>query len=306
MNKLELLLVRIVLNIMYLLFCIFPVNKKKIVFASPRNDTIQGNIKYIYDEILNQGLDYKCVLLYDKYGYSFIAKVKYFFLLVLRTYHFATARYLILDNAYLPVHIIKHRKKTKVIQTWHACGAFKKFGLSTIYLKDGIKGNEVKFLHKNYDIAITSSKNHILHYAQAFGMNKEEILPIGVPRTDFFFNKEKLEKERNEIYADFPQFKDKKIILYAPTFRGRGRDKYIGFPLDIDKLKKELYPEYFLIIKSHPHVEIKDSILYDKEFMILIWNKYSLNSLFTVADMLITDYSSGIYEFALLNKPMIF
>ncbi|MFZ7133046.1 MAG: CDP-glycerol glycerophosphotransferase family protein [Eubacteriales bacterium] len=306
MNKLELILTKIILNTLYYFFCIFPVKKRKIVFATPRNDITQGNLKYIYDEIKSQKLDYHCILLWDKYGYKWVDKVKYLFLLILRMYHFATARFIIVDNAYLPVHIIHHRKETTVVQVWHACGAFKKFGLSTKDLEDGIRESEITFLHKNYDIAITSSKNIASCYCEAFNMKEHQILPLGVPRTDFFYDDAKMALKQQSIYKKFPQLKNHKVLLYAPTFRGRGKDKYIEIPFDIKKLKKALYPEYLLIIKGHPHAGFEDVIHYDPEFSTLIWNQFSLNALFTVSDILITDYSSGIFEFSLLNKPMIF
>ncbi|NTW73152.1 MAG: CDP-glycerol--glycerophosphate glycerophosphotransferase [Eubacteriaceae bacterium] len=219
-----------------------------------------------------------------------------------------------MDNAYLPVHILKHKKKTKVIQTWHACSAFKKFGLSTLGLEDGIKSGERDFIHKNYDYAITTSHRVIAPYAEAFGMEPEKIIPLGVPRTDYFFDVAEMQKQKDKIYSNYPMLKNKKTILYAPTFRGRGKDKYTEFSLDAEKFLDALEEEYVLLIKPHPHAKIRDAegIMESKKDpergsnVVVFPGDYPLNALFCVADLLITDYSSVIFEFALLNKPMVF
>ncbi|MBF7096143.1 CDP-glycerol glycerophosphotransferase family protein [Alkalibacter mobilis] len=305
MTGTEYVLTKMFLRFFYILFKPLMVNERKILFATPRNDVLQGNLKYINDEIKRQGLNYKSVFLIDSYGYSFFEKIRYLFKLVRGLYHVQTSGIVFLDNAYLPVHLFPHKKATKVIQTWHACGSFKKFGRSTLGLKDGIKGVEADFLHKYYDYAVCTSQSVAWDYSQAFGVPLENVIPIGAPRTDFFFDEKKVEKQRKKVLKDFPDIKNKKVILYAPTFRGRGKDKHSVFPIDTGKFLKELGDEYILLVKPHPHAIMKN-LEKNGENILIVPSKYPLNGLLTATDVLLTDYSSAIFEFALLNKPMVF
>jgi CDP-ribitol ribitolphosphotransferase len=211
----------------------------------------------------------------------------------------------ILDNAYLPVHLFKHKEATTVIQTWHASGAFKKFGRSTIGLPDGIKSPETHFLHKYYDYAICTAQRVVPCYSEAFGLPPSRVLPLGAPRTDFFFNERAMEKQRQKVFKDFPHIQGKRVLLYAPTFRGRGRERHSRFPLEPVPLLAGLGEDTVLMIKPHPHTPMTgvDTTLPQ---LVLVPDDYPLHALLTAVDVLITDYSSVIFEFALLGKPMVF
>ena len=96
----------------------------------------------------------------------------------------ATSRVLIVDNAYFPVHIIKHKKNTTVIQVWHAAGALKKFGNDAVNEGESV---EDKFRHKNYDYCIMGSDFSKKHYATAFGMDEDKILVLWKCKNRFIF-----------------------------------------------------------------------------------------------------------------------
>ncbi|QSX09297.1 CDP-glycerol glycerophosphotransferase family protein [Alkalibacter rhizosphaerae] len=305
MTDLEYFLTRQFLRIFYFLFKIFPVQKNKVLFATPRNDVLQGNLHAIYRQLKKDRPELRSVFLLDTYGYSLAAKIGYLFKLVGGLYHVQTSSYVILDNAYLPVHLFPHKEETTVIQTWHACGAFKKFGRSTMGLPHGIKSPEIHFLHRYYDYAIATSQHVVDAYSEAFGLPHNKVIPIGAPRTDFFFDQEAMEKQRQKVKRDFPQIEGKKILLYAPTFRGRGKEKHSRFPLNTRQFVKSLGEEYLLMIKPHPHTPMT-GVDTSEERVVLVADDYPLNALFTVVDLLITDYSSVIFEYALLGKPMVF
>ncbi|WP_290772142.1 CDP-glycerol glycerophosphotransferase family protein [Anaerofustis sp.] len=301
MNKLEYILSNIFLHIFYYIFWFIPVNNKKITFSTPRNTILDGNIKYIYRALNKKRKDIKFVFLFDKYSYSLTGKISYLLRLIKGVYHLATSRVFIVDNAYFPVHIIKHKKKTIVIQVWHAAGALKKFGNDAENTGESV---EDKFRHKNYDYCIMGSEFSKKHYATAFGMDEDKVLILGSARTDLFFNEKTLERVKKEFYEKYPSLKDKKIILYAPTFRGRGSEAETELHLNISKMKEELKDlGYTLVYK--PHLSAKAKTGKDDDFLIYLDKEDVLNKVMPVCDIFITDYSSAIIEYAILKKPLI-
>nr|WP_259549351.1 CDP-glycerol glycerophosphotransferase family protein [Heyndrickxia oleronia] len=104
-----------------------------------------------------------------------------------------------------------------------------------------------------------------------------------------------------------PFLKNKKVILYAPTFRD-GNVKHFETILDINYLYHSLGEEYVILIKLHPTVQEKLDFDYDlyKGFIYDFSYYKDVNDILLITDYLITDYSSIPYEFSLLGKPMIF
>lgn len=301
MNYTEYILSNIFLHFFYYIFYLIPVNKRKITFASPRNTVLDGNIKYIYRALYKKRKDLKYVFLFEQYSYSFVGKIFYLLRLVRDVYHLATSRVLIVDNAYFPVHIIKHKKKTTVIQVWHAAGALKKFGNDAVNEGESI---EDKFRHKNYDYCIMGSDFSKKHYATAFGMDEDKILVLGSARTDLFFDEETLSRVKREFYEKYPKLKDKKIILYAPTFRGRGSDAETELHLNMKKMEEELKDLGYVLLYK-PHLSAKSEETEDSEFLINLDKEDILNKIMPVCDIFITDYSSAIIEYSVLRKPLI-
>jgi CDP-glycerol glycerophosphotransferase (TagB/SpsB family) len=144
-------------------------------------------------------------------------------------------------------------------------------------------------------------------FMKSFHLKRENILPSGIPRTDFYFNKEAKQKAVASLIHKHPILKEKKVILYAPTYRDYELDHF-NLVLEIEKMAQELRTEYILILRLHPAVKkIVDYSIHYPDFVVdLSTNQYEINDLLVAADYLITDYSSIPYEFSLLRKPMIF
>jgi CDP-ribitol ribitolphosphotransferase len=143
---------------------------------------------------------------------------------------------------------------------------------------------------------------------EAFGVSKEAILPLGIPRTDIFFDNSYSKSMKDEFYTKYPNLKNKKIILFAPTFRGGTKEKAY-YPIDAFnpvEVYNSLNKEYAIVIKHH--LFIKESFKVPKEYsdsIITISEDKDINDLLFIADILITDYSSVIFEDSLLNLPML-
>ncbi|MCR5215023.1 MAG: CDP-glycerol glycerophosphotransferase family protein [Eubacterium sp.] len=202
-------------------------------------------------------------------------------------------------------------KDTIITQIWHAGAGFK----STGYSRFGMPASPApKSGHRQYTYGIAGSLKIRHFFSEVWGINDEMVLPTGMPRLDQFLDKAYIEKTKEELYKDYPELckpnGKNKIILFAPTYRGQNKkNAYYPFnKLDMDKLYT-LCAEQDLIflIKMHPFVEYKTPIPQKYKDRILDLTKYpNINDLYYVTDLLITDYSSGIYEFSLMNKPMLF
>ncbi len=236
------------------------------------------------------------------------------------------------------------RRETTVIQTWHACGAFKKFGYSAVGKGFGTTKEDLDSypVHRNFSYVTVSSPEVVWAYAEAFHMEDAawRILPVGVSRTDMFFSRKYREKacgktawvlrkmnpglfpRKGDVYTDragndeetdpdaaLKVLPDRKIILYAPTFRGNVNHAMSPDRLDISMMKKELEDRYVLLINHHPFVREKDrpKIPEDcKTFAFDVTDRLSIEELLTAADVCITDYSSLVFEYSLFERPILF
>lgn len=190
---------------------IFKCNEKRILIASNTKDTLYGNLLYIYEELKKYNKYDIRLLLFNKT--NFLQKVVYNFKLL---YYVATSKYILIDDFFPVMYVLKIREGSKFIQVWHALGAYKKVG----YARTDT-GEQKSLSHKNYTDTIVSSDGIVKNYAEAFGISEEKVHPLGIPRTDLFFDKEKMRKQKENVYKNYPFLKEKRIILFAPTFRGK-------------------------------------------------------------------------------------
>lgn len=295
---------RYMFSFFYKYYHLHPVNKKKISFLSDSRIDISGNFEYIYRKLLEKNLDFD-VRFYLK---SSIKEKKTFTEIRLLAKAIATSKYIIVDDFYPMIYPLKIREKAELIQVWHAVGAFKTFGYSRVGMPGGPRPDSVN--HKNYTRALVSSHNIADKYAEGFGISINNILPIGIPRTDLFFNKNEQAIVIDKVYNELPFLKGKKVILFAPTFRGNGQQSAF-YPYEMIDFKK-IYQEfadkgYIFLLKIHPFVQNEPNIPYKyADFFYDVSSYREINDLLLVTDILITDYSSVCFEYALLKKQMIF
>ena len=277
-----------------------PVKKNLVILATNRSAELEGNLKALNDELSKYShFETLIYLKQDKVSNMRLMKMYY---------HFARAKYIILDDYYRQLYGCKFNKETEIIQVWHACGAFKKFGFSAIGQGES---NTLSFetrAHQHYTKVITSAKEINKHYAEAFNISEEKVLNLGVPRTDRILDADYREFIRLQLEKDYPQLKGKKVITYAPTFRGSPKDrKNFKCKLDYTRLMDELGEDYVLVLKLHPVVNEKCVQIPEQyQHQILNLTRYKeMNDVLIVTDILITDYSSVIFEYGLLERPML-
>lgn len=225
-------------------------------------------------------------------------------------YHLGRAKLFIVDDYYFPIYVIKPRKGTTIVQTWHASGAFKKIGWSVLDKTFGADESLVEHveIHSNYDICLMASTSSAVHYADAFHQPLERfVTDIGMPRTDVLFGPA-VPGIAAAVRAKYGLPAGKKVVLYAPTFRGTTVRKATS-PQDLDfrELHRVLGDEFVILLKLHPFVREAQPIPAElRSFAIDASDHADIHELMLVSDYLVTDYSSAIFEFSLLGRPMAF
>ena len=211
----------------------------------------------------------------------------------------------VLDTYCIPASMIPHGKGTKIIQMWHALAAIKKFGWQTVGKKDGSSEKTAKLMkmHKGYDYVIASSDITAEHFSEGFRTDRSKTVKQGLPRIDYIksVSSGSLRSEiQNRIYGRYPSLEksDKKLVLYAPTFR-RNSDVSSDIAALADAIN---YDNYNLVVKLHPvyrGTDISDgypNVIFDDDFKSFDW--------LSVADVIISDYSSLVVESTLADKPL--
>ena len=290
------------LGLIFNILKVFPLKKEQISFIIDDNNSFNFNYENIIKEFDKEDRNYQ---------YYFFIKNKPTIKSLLKL---ATSKYIFLDDNYFPMAFMKFKKETEIIQLWHAPGAFKKFGYIT--LESESRKELLKSIGEKTTHLIISSKNLIPYYSEAFQVKEEKIKALGFPKLDYY-TKDKtsdknIEKLKREFVKKYPKARDKKIILYAPTFRENSKYNEIFNFLDIEEFNKQLGEEYILTIKLHPKITkfiSKESNIFkilDSDNVINLTNKINEEKILLISDILITDYSSIMIENTFLNKPTIF
>ncbi|MBR6315598.1 MAG: CDP-glycerol glycerophosphotransferase family protein [Lachnospiraceae bacterium] len=212
----------------------------------------------------------------------------------------ADARLVYVDESCDVLAGLPIRKQTAVIQCWHACGAFKRFG-------HGLPGRMKGEYYGPYKLVTVSGKKVVPCYEDAMNQKSGIVKALGISRTDVFFDRAFLQKAKENAQRLVPQAGNKKTILYAPTFRGNvGRAMAAPMP-DLTQLKEKLGDDWMLLYRAHPAVAGKLSVQKGMEDFCVDVSKMGTTTEWMVfSDVCVTDYSSLIHEYSLLDKPIIF
>lgn len=289
-------------NIMYKVVFIF--NKKnKVLFLSENDDNITVNLEPLKLE-LDKNKKYKIKTLTRN---TFKRSTPIFYR-INEIYHIATSRYIIVDN-YCPIFTyLRLNKKVKLVQVWHAAIGFKSVG----YARFGKTGSPHPYIsgHRMNTHVFVDNDNLKEVYKEVFGISEDKIYGYGIPRLENFLDKKNIEETKSKIYDEYPDLKSKKVVLFAPTYRGKGQlDAYYDMDkIDQDKIKKYCKEnDAIFVVKFHPFVnnelELKKGM---EKYIINLTDYSSINDLLYITDILITDYSSCAYEASLLDIPIVF
>ena len=225
----------------------------------------------------------------------------------------ATAKAIMVHETNEFLGYVDIRPETKVVQLWHGCGVIKSIGLDNAD-KPGFKttADYEEFPEYNkYDLVTIASDELRWIFERFMGLPQGSpvIQATGVSRTDEFFDPGYVEQCYQKLYERIPAARDRKVILYAPTYRGQDPDRTAPDALDIPLFARELSDEYILIIKHHQTAKNVPPIPEGLED-VFAWNMtrgkgMDINELMTVADVCISDYSSVVFEYSLFERPIL-
>ena len=294
-------LMRISYRALWLFMCLFPINKKKIVFQSFSGKGYGDNPKYIAERLLNTDLKLYWAVndIYDDSVPEEITKIKYKSVKYL--YHTATARVWV-DNIRKPFAV--KRRGQYYMQTWHGGLSIKQVEravedlLPRSYLKSAVRDA------LRVDVMLSDSEATTESIRKNFWYIEGEIIEKGLPRNDRLINFNKKQAEAIKNKHRLPSGMG--FILYAPTFR---KDLSLNsYDLDCKKcceaFKKRFGGEWRVLIRLHPNLNSKSGQMsFDPDYAIDVSRIADIGELYLISDSLITDYSSAVFDFSLLNRP---
>lgn len=294
------------ITILYYVFRLFPISSKKVVLSNYVGKGYGCNPKYLAIELLKRNKGWKLVWLTENIESDFPKEIVVVQQDTIKAiFESATAKVWIDNQRKLPHH--KKRKDQIFIETWHGGGGpIKKIGADNpSNIGNMPYYNTSLHMDKIVDVMISNSTCCSQIYRSAF-LYHGEILECGYPRNDILVDKWKQGKERKKVYSFYKLDNNVKTVLYAPTYRNK-RDLE-PYSLDLDAvckvLKERFSGEWKICIRLHPSMQKKALELTSGENIINVSNYDDMQELLAASDVLISDYSSVISEFALTHKPI--
>ncbi len=285
--------------------------RRRVVLASSHATRLSGNLEFIFNELKRQLPEVEIVVLTRRQRHGLLGKVGVLREGIRAEYYLATSSVFIVDDYFFPIYVITPKPETTIIQTWHASDAFKKIGYSVLDKTFGANETLVRHvrIHSNYDHILMGSQNSVPAYIEAFDQPAERfVTELGIPRTDVFFDRARIDKVVSHVRAKYALPAGKKVILYAPTFRGDSKyEATYHDDLDLGLMRQRCGDDWVLLLRLHPFVS--GNLALDPSLEGFVYNvsdHSDINELVLASDLLVTDYSSVIFEYALLGRPMAF
>lgn len=289
----KMLLQNVLLPILYGIYRYRPVRKGSVIFADAHHEQMPFSMRRMYEEVseLEKAGQCKTELFIADFGkLSFGAMIRY---LIRFMKQYATAEYVFICDYFLPASSCRKRPETKLIQLWHSCGLMKKIAFDT---GEDIPKNYRGNMFGNYTLLTMSAEVCVPVHARALRIPEERICATGISRTDYYFDASWNQRCKEQFEREHPDAAGKKIAVWAPTFRGNAAMPYLEGLEEIKQAAEQLKDTWYFIIKAHPHVDahgkVSNSVIPTEE-------------LFPVTDLLITDYSSVLFDYLLYEKAAI-
>jgi CDP-glycerol glycerophosphotransferase len=285
-------------------FVRLPIRRDTIVFESHLGKQYSDNPKYIYEELRRSGAKHTAIWSYAKSPAAFPKDAK----LVRRgswQYYLALARagYWV-DNQGFPQDAVK-RPQTTYIQTWHG-SAYKRMGFDDPGLKRGSKARRARFQQAidRYDAFLIRSEHDARTLAKGLGV-RAELIRSGYPRNDALVNGADTAELAEQLRLTG---EERAVVLYAPTFRagagGKARKRF-EMPFDLEEFAEELGETHVLLVRPH---YLNTTVVPPSLRGVVrdVGAVHDVTSLLLLSDALVTDYSSLMFDYALLDRPTVF
>ncbi|MGP3634952.1 CDP-glycerol glycerophosphotransferase family protein [Streptomyces sp. 24-1644] len=290
--------------------CRLPVRKGSVVFESHMGKCYGDSPRAIHEEVRRRGLRLHCVWSYQSSPKGFPADAR----LVRRwswqyLWALARAEYWV-DNQGFPQNLRK-RPGTTYLQTWHG-SAYKRMGFdeTRVRMQNAPQRHRLQEAVHRFDHFLVRSEHDVRTLARAYRLPPERLLATGYPRNDAL----SAARARDEAEGRLPRpalaetlgiADHKKVVLYAPTFRGGpGKRKRRRLPLDVARFAERFGDQYTLLVRAH-YLEAARLPVCPPGTVLDVSAHHDVTELLTLADVLITDYSSIMFDYALLDRPVV-
>lgn len=300
-------------QILFNLVGFLPVKHNLIIFESFLGKQYSDSPRAIYEYLKEKQPEYKLLWSVDKrykkdfeqldipFVYRF--SIKWLFLM-------PRANYWVI-NSRMP-YWIRKPNHTIYLQTWHGTPLKKLAGdMEEVYMPGTSTEAYKESFYKeaqNWDFLVSPNAYSTAIFKRAFHY-KHEMIESGYPRNDFLFTHNNHETI-NRIRASLGIEKNKKVILYAPTWRdneyfAQGKYKFT-LKIDLEQLQSNLGKDYVILLRLHYLIANRIDVSQYKGFVIDTSNYDDIRELYLISDLLITDYSSVFFDYLCLKRPIIF
>ena len=294
MKKIAIYIMRLGLSIIYGILKLFPTKESKVLFLSRQSNELTQDFKDTQKLLLEKRPDAEIVTLCHRLEGEKSGGLTAFAVSTLKSmYHMATSTVCVLDAYWPAVSILNHKKALTVIQMWHALGKIKQSGYQTLGRESGRSAETARLMkmHENYDYIIAGGKAWNPYYCLSFNTTEDKLVNCGLPRIDHLLST--AEDNRAKVLEAYPQFREKTVVLYAPTFR---RNIELHWEELADRLTEE--GNIALIVKGHPNQQLST-----ENPAVYTCPEFKAVDLLSVCDYLVTDYSAIAIEGAVLKRP---
>lgn len=282
-----------ILSLLYGLFSLLPV-RQRIVCISRQSDSTPVDFQLIRGYCEQRTPPWEVVVL-AKQLRNLLA---YLPEMVRQTYYIATSQVVVLDSYCIVVGLLHDRIRVPVVQIWHSLGNMKRFGYTAFGTDEGHSEATalLMHMHEGYDAIAISSLGFAEPFAAAFNVDPSVLFEAPLPHVDLLLSANHRAQQREAILAAYPQLRGRETIVYCPTFRKQpaaNEDAATRTLLDaVD------FSRYNFVYKPHP---VSRQIIDDPRVVTIPGGAF--DALF-VADYIISDYSTVIYEAGLLDLPI--
>lgn len=299
-------IISLLLRSTYKIFHLFPVRNNRFLFISFGGRSITCNPYYIYEAIKERHQDYDLKWAYKDGvfpGYDTIKPGS------MRYYYYAATSHYVISNNEIPITISK-RKKQVFINTWHGGGAYKKVGLdlpgSSFQSLSPLLRIKYKLINKDTSYFISSSKKFTEVSKSSFHIDEDKFVNIGMPRNDMYFNKSLLTRNDYKVRKELGLNAEDYVILYAPTYRNHYEtlENTLNVESLISAVSRKTGKHVVFLYRCH-YNSFSLNVSQQNDAIIDVSKYQFMQELLCCSNMLISDYSSCIWDFSLTFKPCI-
>lgn len=279
---------------------------KKVVFLSRQSDRPSDDFLMLQDELQRRDPEVRISCICNRIGSRPADYISFAFDTLRSLYHLATSRVCVLDSYWPAVSVLSHKEDLTVIQIWHSLGKVKKSGLQTVGKRGGRSPELTKamHMHEGYDYIVAGAPSWNRFYCEGFGCTEDKLLNIGLPRLDILSSGQP--DTAAAIRERYPGFKNRKVVLYAPTFRRVSGSGEQSRKMDEEgnaasaALAEALgNDQTVVVVKAHPNQKLDAGNAHTCP-------EFSASELLSVADVLVTDYSAIAIEAAAAGVPTLY